>query len=147
VESRPAIKIAGDGTSVDAVHEHLLIEAPRLGVDLNMSLAFDTDGFADLIKDVDVMYAMYNPNRGNIQQGALPVKMFDAASFGVPTLVNSDCLMGEVCKSEHLGGVAQWGDVQSIASELLAQRERTVTLLIFGTKQQEAFVEAFEHLL
>ena len=112
-----------------------------------MSLAFDTDGFADLIKDVDVMYAMYNPNRGNIQQGALPVKMFDAASFGVPNLVNSDCLMGEVCKSEHLGGVAQWGDVQSIASELLAQRERTVTLLNFGTKQQEAFVEAFEHLL
>jgi hypothetical protein len=37
--------------------------------------------------------------------------------------------------------------VQSIASELLAQRERTVTLLNFGTKQQEAFVEAFEHLL
>ncbi len=147
VESRPSIKIAGDGTSVDAVHEHLLSEAPRLGVDLNMSLAFDTDGFSELINDVDVMYAMYNPNRGNIRQGALPVKMFDAASFGVPTLVNSDCLMGEVCKNEHLGGVAQWGNVESIASELLAQREKTVTLLNFGTKQQETFIEAFEHLL
>ena len=147
VGRRPAIKIAGDGTSVDAVHEHLLSEAPRLGVDLNMSLAFDGDGFAELIKDVDVMYAMYNPNRGNIQQGALPVKMFDAASYGVPSLVNSDCLMGEVCKGEHLGGVARWGDVQSIASELLAQREKMVTLLNFGTKQQEAFVEAFEQLL
>ena len=146
-ESRPSIKIAGDGTSVDVVHEHLLSEAPRLGVDLNLSLAFDGDGFGELIKDDDVMYAMYNPNRGNILQGALPVKMFDAASFGVPTLVNSDCLMGEVCENEHLGGIAQWGDVQAIASELLAQREKTVTLLNLGAKQQEAFVEAFERLV
>lgn len=146
-ESRPSIKLAGDGTSVDSVHKHLLEEASRLGVDVNLSLAFGTDEFSELINDVDVMYAMYNPNRGNIHNGALPVKMFDAASFGVPSLVNSECLMDEVCEVEGLGSSAPWGDVPAIASELLALRRETPVLKNFGTKQHQAFIKAFEQIL
>ena len=48
------------------------------------------------------MYAMYGPLRGNILQGALPVKMFDAAAQGVPSVVNNDCLMGDLAVERAL---------------------------------------------
>ena len=84
VDQRPDLKIAGDGVAADAVHKLLLTEANRLGIHLHLSAAFEVNDLPELMADVDVMYAMYEPQRGNIMQGALPVKMFDAASFGVP---------------------------------------------------------------
>ena len=35
--------------------------------------------------------------------GALPVKMFDAAKHGVPSLVNSECLMQDYAEKYQLG--------------------------------------------
>ena len=35
--------------------------------------------------------------------GALPVKMFDGAKYGVPSLVNSDCLMQDYAEKYQLG--------------------------------------------
>ena len=49
------------------------------------------------------------PARGNINDGALPVKMFDASSLGIPSIVNSNCLMAEICESEKLGMSVEWG--------------------------------------
>ena len=49
------------------------------------------------------MFAVYPTRRGNILDGALPTKMFDAANFGRPSIVNSGCLMGDIAKAEKLG--------------------------------------------
>ena len=97
--------------------------------------------------DVDVMYAMYEPQRGNIMQGALPVKMFDAASFGVPTVVNSGCLMGEICQEEALGVPAPWGDAEAISAALLSLRRTNVEPTDRGLEQQTALIAAVESLL
>ena len=146
-DQRPDLKIAGDGVATDAVHQLLLTEASRLGIHLQLSAAFEAHDLPELMADVDVMYAMYEPQRGNILQGALPVKMFDAASFGVPTVVNSDCLMGEICKQESLGVPAAWGNAESISAALLSLRDTIVEPTDRGLDQQTAMVAAVESLL
>ena len=146
-KERPNLKVAGDGTALEAVHEYLLEEASRLGIHLSLSSAFETEALPELIQDVDVMFAMYPPHRGNIMQGALPVKMFDAASFGVPTLVNSGCLMGEVCEFESLGAGAKWNDVASIAECLRSLKSVIVNLDDIGQDQHAMLLEAVEAIL
>ena len=146
-EERPDLKVAGDGTALEAVHDYLLKEASRLSIHLSLSSAFETDALPELIQDVDVMFAMYPPHRGNIMQGALPVKMFDAASFGVPTLVNSGCLMGEVCELESLGAKAEWNDVPSIAECLRSLKSVIVNLDDIGQEQHIVLLEAVEAIL
>lgn len=144
---RPDLKVAGDGVAADAVHHLLLTEASRLGINLQLSAGFEEHDLAELIADVDVMYAMYEPQRGNILQGALPVKMFDAASFGVPTVVNADCLMGEICQEEDLGLPAAWGDAESISAALLSLRGTIVEPSDQGLNQQKKLIAAVESLL
>jgi glycosyltransferase involved in cell wall biosynthesis len=144
---RPDLKVAGDGVAADAVHHLLLTEASRLGINLQLSAGFEEHDLPELIADVDVMYAMYEPQRGNILQGALPVKMFDAASFGVPTVVNADCLMGEICQEEDLGLPAAWGDAESISAALLSLRGTIVEPSDQGLNQQKKLIAAVESLL
>jgi glycosyltransferase involved in cell wall biosynthesis len=144
---RPDLKVAGDGVAADAVHHLLLTEASRLGINLQLSAGFEEHDLPELIADVDVMYAMYEPQRGNILQGALPVKMFDAASFGVPTVVNADCLMGEICQEEDLGLPAAWGDADSISAALLSLRGTIVEPSDQGLNQQKKLIAAVESLL
>ena len=144
---RPDLKVAGDGVAADAVHHLLLTEASRLGINLQLSAGFEEHDLPELIADVDVMYAMYEPQRGNILQGALPVKMFDAASFGVPTVVNDDCLMGEICQEEDLGMPAAWGDAEAISAALLSLQGVIVEPTDRGLNQQKALVAAVESLL
>ena len=146
-DQRPDLKIAGDGVAADAVHHLLLTEASRLGIHLQLSAAFEAHDLPELMADVDVMYAMYEPQRGNIMQGALPVKMFDAASFGVPTVVNSECLMGEICRAEALGVPAAWGDTEAISAALLSLRNTIVEPTDRGLDQQTAMIAAVESLL
>ena len=55
------------------------------------------------MKEISVMYAMYNENRANIKSGAIPTKMLDAAAFGIPSIVNQNTPMGDLCESEKLG--------------------------------------------
>ena len=143
---RPNLKIAGDGTAVGPVHQHLLREAPRLGIHLNLSLGFEAAALPALMGDVDVMYAMYPTERGNIMHGALPVKMFDAASFGIPTVVNSGCLMGDICEKEALGSAVEWGDADALARALISQRNRCIEFSNTGEAQQQAYVQAIEAL-
>jgi len=144
---RPDLKVAGDGVAADAVHHLLLTEASRLGINLQLSAGFEEHDLPELIADVDVMYAMYEPQRDNILQGALPVKMFDAASFGVPTVVNADCLMGEICQEEDLGLPAAWGDAESISAALLSLRGTIVEPSDQGLNQQKKLIAAVESLL
>ena len=145
-EQRPSIKIAGDGTAVDEVHAHLLSVSSRLGIHLNLSGSFTNETLPTLMQDVDVMYALYPPHRGNIMNGALPVKMFDAASHGVPTIVNSDCLMGEMATKEKIGTSVAWGEAQELAAALLGERNNVAVLTQLGVEQQAGFVQAIEDL-
>ena len=145
-EQRPSLKIAGDGTAVEDVHTHLLSASSRLGIHLNLSGSFTNETLPTLMQDVDVMYALYPPHRGNILNGALPVKMSDAASYGVPTIVNSDCLMGELATLEEIGAPVAWDKPQELADALVSQRHKVAVLTQLGIEQQSAFVQAFEAL-
>ena len=61
--------------------------------------------------------------RGNINEGALPTKMFDAASIGIPTIVNSDCLMGEIIEKEGWGFSVEWGNFKSLRDAILSAKK------------------------
>ena len=66
--------VAGDGPCVNQL---LKISTTGLrGLDAQLP---------ELMAEIDVMFAMYNPEKENIRQGALPVKMFDAAAFDRPS--------------------------------------------------------------
>ena len=146
-KDRPNLKVAGDGIAVEPVHAHLLTEASRLNIHLSLKGEFKDENLDALIQDVDVMFAMYSPSRGNILDGALPVKMFDASAFGVPTIVNGNCLMGEIASQEGIGAAVKWGDAQRLANALIELRGKVVTPATVGKNQQEAFVQAVERLL
>ena len=105
---RPKIIIAGDGIKEDEVR-NLMMDAVQSGeVNAEISGAFTPIQFQGLVKHLDVMFALYPPERGNILQGALPVKMFDAAANGIPSIVNSGCLR-ELVRQLH--GMMQWPPV------------------------------------
>ena len=93
------------------------------------------------------MYAMYDPLRGNIEDGALPVKMFDAAAHGVPSVVNSECLMGELCEKEHLGKSVDWGNASMLAETLMYLRDSRVELNKTARDFQHQYVECFSKYL
>ena len=126
MQPRPQVLIAGDGIAAAAVSD-LLPQAEMPG-------PFTESELPGLMARISVMYALYPPERGNILQGALPAKMFEAAAFGRPTVVNSGCHMGEVCESEQLGRAVPWGDAQARSeehtSELQSRRNLVCRLLL-----------------
>ena len=135
---------AGDGPSVDRLVERY--------PDIDYRGRFDEKKLSELMSEIDVMYAMYNPGKENIRQGALPVKMFDAAAFGRPTVTTAGVPMGDFCIEHKLGVVASFGDVGSVAdaikdayeldvvTEQTEEDERTKFMLtvesILGTNQE-----------
>jgi hypothetical protein len=96
----------------------------------------------ELLSEIDVMFAMYAPLRGNILQGALPVKMFDAAAYGIPSVVNDDCLMSDVLNQEGLGKAANWGDPERVAEALLQCKDMCVDLNANGEREQQRWLNA-----
>ena len=101
---------AGDG--------HVVDELIKRHPELDHRGPFTEEDLPKLMEEISVMYAMYNPSRGNISDGALPVKMFDAAAFGRPSLVNSDEPMGEYCLANNLGSTATFGNIAEVAESL-----------------------------
>ena len=96
-EQIPKIKLAGDGVLVNDVL--------KLFNDLDAEYhgLFSQNDLSNLMQGVDFMWCYYDHSRDNISMGALPVKMFDAAKHGVPSLVNSDCLMQDYAEKYQLG--------------------------------------------
>ena len=45
--------------------------------------------------------------------------MLDAAAFGIPSIVNQNTPMGELCESEELGKTAPYGDIEKISEAML----------------------------
>ena len=114
-----SILIAGDGTCATAIR-NLIPEATHLG-------AFTEEDLGGIIQKISVMYAMYDPTRGNILEGALPVKMFDAAAHSRPSIVNAGCPMGQLCEDENLGKAVRYGDVDSIREAISNLHGQIVT--------------------
>ena len=113
-EDRPHLVVAGHGTAeaeVDAMLEESGIRFERIG-------KFSRNEIEGLIARISVMYAVYPVLRGNILEGALPTKMFDAAAYGRPSVVNSGCLMGDIARAENLGNVVDANDPVALHSVL-----------------------------
>ena len=144
---RPKIIIAGDGIKAKEVQQ-LMMNAVESGeIEAEVSGAFTSSQFQELVGQLDVMFALYPPNRGNISQGALPVKMFDAAANGVPSIVNSDCLMGELAEFEEIGRAVRWDDAEAACNALLELRGTIVELRITSQREKDKFLSAVLPLL
>ena len=145
--NRPSLRIAGDGVAAAGVRSMLmsLVEAGEL--EAHVSGSFTQQELPEMIAGIDVMFAMYAPQRGNIMQGALPVKMFDAAAQGVPSVVNDGCLMGDVAIEEGLGCTATWGDTDSIANALVEAKTMVVALDITGERERKRWMDAMTPVL
>jgi len=99
-QERPAMRIAGGGTAAGSVAR--LFKQAR-GIESVITDEFTNDEISSLMTEVSMMYCVYPTARGNIPEGALATKMFDAAVHGRASLVNSDCLMGDIAEEEELG--------------------------------------------
>lgn len=129
--------LAGDGSAVAKVMETY--------PDIDYRGAFDEDDLPGLMKEVSVMYAMYNTNRGNISNGAIPTKMLDSAAFGRPSIVNSDTPMGEMCESEGLGVTAVYGDIEDISKAMELAHGMEITNV--AGEDRDSFISVIEKLL
>ena len=131
------IVIAGDGVAVGPMLE----EFP----DLDYRGPFDEQQLPKLVEEISVMYAMYDPKRGNIMQGAIPTKMLDAAAFGRPSVVNANTPMGELCESEGIGVTASYGNVIEIAEAI--ERAHDVEITSTKGEDSEVFLSVVNKLL
>ena len=130
---------AGDGPSVDRLVERY--------PDIDYRGPFDDKKLSKLMSEIDVMYAMYNPEKENIRQGALPVKMFDAAAFGRPTVTTAGVPMGDFCTEQKLGTVASFGDVDSVADAIMDAYELDVATEQIEEDERTKFMSAVESIL
>ena len=97
--------------------------------------------------EIDVMFAMYNPGKENIRQGALPVKMFDAATFGRPTVTTAHVPMADFCLENKLGVVASFGDQDSITNAIEEAYEMDVVSVHSEEDERKKFVTLIESIL
>ena len=143
---RPSISIAGEGTKAQKI-KSLLQKVHNSGeINVEMKGRFDQSELGEILAEVNVMFAMYNPIRGNIKQGALPVKMFDAAVRGIPSIVNSNCLMGDICTKENLGLAVAWGDGEALKNALISLKQKRVKLERTSTNEKDNFMKVFSDL-
>ena len=146
LENRPKVRIAGDGISSLNV-KRMLSEFEKKGIRTEFSEGFQESELEGILEGIDVMFAMYSPERGNILQGALPVKMFDAAARGIPSVVNSGCLMGEIAQHERIGVAVEWMNTESLKNALTAARTMTVESHDMSAKQRNELVDSIQKIL
>ena len=123
-ENTPNIIIAGEGTADSEVDDLFLssnINIERFG-------KFTRNELPSIIEKMSVMYAVYPTSRGNILDGALPTKMFDAAIYGRPSVVNSGCLMDDISKAENIGISVDVEDSESLRNTLIQIKSENLTV-------------------
>lgn len=131
--------LAGDGPCTD--------EVLKLFPEIDYRGPFDEHELKDLMAEIDIMYAMYNPEKENILRGALPVKMFDAAAFGRPTITTAGVPMGTFCIEEKMGVTAQFDNVQSIVEALNKAYEMNISECKGEDVERDIFLSHVEDLL
>lgn len=144
VDMRPCVRIAGDGIASERVRRLFETAQHEHGIQCHITGQFDSKQFTELIQEIDVMYAMYRPDRGNILQGAIPVKMFDAAACGVPSVVNNNCLMSEIAERENIGRGVDWTDEEELTQTLVDLKSKCVQLHTGSERERLKFVQALK---
>jgi len=140
---RPRIVIGGDGTKIGSV-KSIAMKYPK--TDIEFIGKFNHRQLPDLMSKISIMFAMYSPERGNINEGAIPSKMFEAAAYGRPSIVNANTPMGDLCNSESLGLSVGWNDVQGL-STAIAELNGTITELNIDSKRErERFSKVIHEL-
>ena len=120
----PKVIIAGHGTAsaeVDKLFQKSTIEVERIG-------KFQANQLPEIIQKMSIMYAVYPTSRGNILDGAIPTKMFDAAINGRPSIVNSGCLMEDISKAEKLGVAINAGDSEALKNALMEIKSKKMSV-------------------
>ena len=140
---RPNLFIAGDGVRVKEVKQ-LLSKYPQINSEIYGP--FNHEELPHMMKKISMMFAMYRPDRGNIEDGALPSKMFEAAANGRPSIVNANTPMGGLCESENLGTAVYWGDVQGLANAITNLSETEVELKIDEVREKKRFLDVINKL-
>ena len=115
--------------------------------DIDYRGQFDESKLVELMNEIDVMYAMYNPETENVRQGALPVKMFDASAFGRPTVTTAGVPMGDFCIKNKLGTVATFGDIDSTSVAITDAYDLDVLSNRTEEKEQEKFMTLVQSIL
>ncbi len=133
------IILAGDGHAVDEIIKRF--------PEIDYRGPFIESELPKLMTEINVMYAMYNPNYLNISEGALPVKMFDAAAFGIPTVTTSDCPMGNLCLEENLGHVAKYGDTNSISDAIQRTAGMEISDIIGEVNERKNLINSISELI
>ena len=129
--------LAGDGNDVEKViGKHP--ESDYRG-------SFTEKDLPKLMEEISVMYAMYNEERGNIASGAIPTKMLDAAAFGIPSIVNQNTPMGDLCEQEGLGVTAPFGDVKKISEAIVKAHQMEISN-VKGEERNE-FISVIQKIL
>ena len=144
-QERPVLRWAGDGVAAHEARQRL----ETSGLNVELEEGFGHEDLDRLHDGVDVAVAMYDPQRGNIADGALPVRMFEAAVRGVPSVVNAGVLMGAVATGEGFGVACPWNDPQALVDALLHAKAMHVPQDA-GTMQEASkasWLEALEHLM
>jgi glycosyltransferase involved in cell wall biosynthesis len=140
---RPRIIIAGDGTKSKEVQR---LASSHTELDVHVRDSFTHADLSNLMSEISLMYAIYSPERGNINDGALPAKMFEAAAHGRPSIVNANTPMGTVCESEGLGVTVDWGDSQALTSAITGLQGTQTTLEIDESRERERFLSVLDQL-
>ena len=143
VGQRPTIIIGGDGTEIESVK--LLAEKfPKANVDFFGK--FSHYQLPEMMSKISLMFAMYSPDRGNIHDGAIPSKMFEAAAYGRPSIVNANTPMGLMCEVENLGLSVQWNDVQGLVDAIIQLEQIKTQLTIDEEREKTRFYEVINQL-
>jgi len=146
-DQRPTLRLAGDGVSQRKVYA--LIEKAQANGECEAKLSgpFEQKDLRALMDEIDVMFAMYSPTRENIRLGALPTKMFDAAMYGKPSIVNAECLMADVVEHEFLGIAVQFGQVAQLVQAIGAAKTIRPILLRDAGHEREKFLNMMAEIL
>jgi glycosyltransferase involved in cell wall biosynthesis len=146
IAERPSISIAGEGTKAQKIKSLLQKFQDSGNINVEIKGHFNQNELGEILAEVNVMFAMYNPVRGNIKEGALPVKMFDAAAHGIPSIVNSNSLMGDICTKEDLGLAIEWNNPEALKNALITLKQERVKLERTSTNEKDKFVTVFSDL-
>ena len=144
-DQRPVLRWAGDGVAAEAARARLA----DAGLEVEVEGAFAHEDLDRLHDGVDVALALYDPSRGNITDGALPVRMFEAAVRGVPSVVNAGVLMGDIATSEGIGVACPWDDADALVAALNEARTLTVPdgAGLMPEGMRASWLEAVERLM
>jgi glycosyltransferase involved in cell wall biosynthesis len=137
-KSRPKVIISGDGVATEKVNQ---LAKKYTELDIEIRSNFTHSQLSSMMGDISIMFAMYPPDRGNISEGAIPSKMFEAAAYGRPSIVNRDAPMGDICESESLGIGVDWGDTEGLAAAIIRLHGRSADLVHDELVEKEKFLE------